>query len=246
MLSFRIADLGGLSCVVAEGAHPDRQTHAAVIMHGFGATGHDLVPLAEEFCDQDPLLAERVRFIFPAAPIEPVEMADYGGRAWWPIDMLRLQRAAMLNEWRELRTEEPPLLPAARDLVLKLIRELQSETGWGMERIVLGGFSQGSMLATDVALRLDEAPAGLIVFSGTLLSESQWRSLAPGRAGLPVVQSHGRQDPVLPYSGAEALRDMLTESGLPVEFLPFNGPHTISQEAIASAAGLLSRLTAAV
>jgi phospholipase/carboxylesterase len=47
------------------------------------------------------------------------------------------------------------------------------------------------------------------------------------RRGLPVLQTHGTQDPLLPYSEAVALRDLLTESGLNVEFLSFDGPHTI-------------------
>jgi phospholipase/carboxylesterase len=42
-----------------------------------------------------------------------------------------------------------------------------------------------------------------------------------------VVQSHGRQDPLLPYSGAETLRDLLLDAGVDLQFVPFDGQHEI-------------------
>jgi phospholipase/carboxylesterase len=243
MLEFRREQLGGLQCIVAEGSNTSRQKLAMIVMHGFGATGEDLVPLAEEIVHRDASLADSVRFIFPAAPLEPEEMMDYGGRAWWPIDIAKLQRAMMLGDFRDVREELPGLLPPARKHVFDIIEEVRSEKGWGLDHFVLGGFSQGSMLATDVALRLPEPPAGLVIWSGTLLCEEHWKQLLPSRAGLRVVQSHGRQDQILPFAAAEWLRDAMTAAGLNVEFLPFNGPHTISQPAIDATVRLLADLT---
>jgi phospholipase/carboxylesterase len=243
MLDFRPEELGGLQCIVAEAFDTSRQKLAMIVMHGFGATGEDLVPIAEEIVHRDTSLVDSVKFIFPAAPLEPEEMLDYGGRAWWPIDIAKLQRAMMLGDFRDLREELPELLPAARKHVLGIIDEVRAEKGWGLDRFVLGGFSQGSMLATDVALRLPEPPAGLVIWSGTLLCEEHWKALMPNRAGLRVIQSHGRQDQILPFAAAEWLRDALTAAGLNVEFLPFNGPHTISQAAIEATVRLLSDLT---
>ncbi len=110
--------------------------------------------------------------------------------------------------------------------------------------MILGGFSQGAMLATDVALRLEEAPAGLIIWSGTLISEPEWRKRAPARRGLGVFQSHGRQDPLLPFLRAVALRDLLIEAGLEVDFLAFDGEHTIPLEALERTADFLVRCLA--
>ena len=95
------------------------------------------------------------------------------------------------------------------------------------------------MVATDVTLRLEEAPAGLFIFSGTLICEPEWRKRAPARRGLEVLQSHGTQDPLLPFQRALALRDLLVEAGLNVDFLPFEGVHTISLEALHRAADFL-------
>jgi phospholipase/carboxylesterase len=241
MFSFRQERLGGLDCVIAD--DPEQQPRfAAVFMHGFGATGENLVPLADEFVLHDPTLSKKVRFIFPAAPLEPREFAEFGGRAWWPLDVAALQRAIALSEFRNLRRDVPPQLADAREKVLMLIGELESAMGIPTERVVLGGFSQGSMLATDACLRLDRSPEALVIWSGTLLAEDDWRELAPRRAGLKVLQSHGHQDQILSFEAAQWLRDMLTEAGLNVEFIPFNGPHTIPQAAFAKTAELLASL----
>jgi phospholipase/carboxylesterase len=42
-----------------------------------------------------------------------------------------------------------------------------------------------------------------------------------------VFQSHGRLDPLLNFEIAERLRDLLTEGGLSVTFVPFRGAHEI-------------------
>jgi len=47
---------------------------------------------------------------------------------------------------------------------------------------------------------------------------------------------------VLPYSEGEALRDLLTGAGLSVEFIPFDGPHTVHPDALDRVARLLGDL----
>ena len=126
-------------------------------------------------------------------------------------------------------------------MIFEVIGRLQEESDLAPSDIFVGGFSQGAMLATDVALHMETGPGGLIVWSGTLLCEDLWRELAAKRSAMKVVQSHGRLDPLLPFAAAEWLRDMFLENGFDVEFLPFNGPHTISMEALAAAARLLHR-----
>jgi phospholipase/carboxylesterase len=96
-----------------------------------------------------------------------------------------------------------------------------------LRRVVLGGFSQGAMLATDVTLHAERPPGALAILSGSLISKPEWLPLMKARAGLPVLQSHGRADPVLAYQIAETLRDELTAAGVAMKFVPFNGGHGI-------------------
>jgi phospholipase/carboxylesterase len=190
-------------------------------MHGFGASGDDLVPSARE-------IPARARFVFPEAPVSlPREFG--GGKAWWHIDILRLQMAFLgAGQTRDLTREVPEGLAPARQRVLQMLSDMRESLALGTTPIYLGGFSQGAMLACDVALRSEEPLAGLILMSGTLLCEDEWLPLMSKRAGLRVVMSHGRQDPLLPFGVAERMRDELTNAGLPVKWVAFDGGHGIT------------------
>jgi phospholipase/carboxylesterase len=230
----REAKLGPLTVRIAGGA--DREGGGdgpvLVLMHGFGAPGTDLVPLFRAL-----RVAPEVRFVFPAAPLvlDPRAPAGSAPRAWWMIDMLRLQTMRTGPQALELARETPAGLAAAREAVNAMLAALATELNAPLERVVLGGFSQGAMLACDVALRAERAPAGLVLLSGAPICEQDWRGLAPKRSGLRVLQSHGRADPVLPFVGAEWLCELLREGGLAVDFVPFSGGHGIPD-------GVLDRL----
>jgi phospholipase/carboxylesterase len=111
--------------------------------------------------------------------------------------------------------------------VLALLDEAERRLGANPQATVLGGFSQGAMLACDAALRSDRPLAGLVLLSGTLLAQDEWVPLMPKRRGLPVLQSHGQADPLLPFFLAEQLRDLLSRAGLAVQWVSFRGGHEI-------------------
>jgi phospholipase/carboxylesterase len=191
-----------------------------VLMHGFGAPGDDLVGLAEMLD-----VPEGTTFVFPEALHALSELPTLrvlgDGRAWWPIDFERRASAIERGALHELLREEPPGLARAREAVLRMLDSLPRE------RLVLGGFSQGAMLAADVALRSDVKLDGLVLLSGTIIAEDEWRARLASRAGLPVFQSHGTDDPLLPYAIAEQLRDALVAAGMSVTFDSFDGGHGI-------------------
>jgi len=212
-----------------------------VLMHGFGAPGDDLVGLA-------PALAvpPGTQIVFPEAPLALADLTPlpfFGdARAWWPLDMERIQRSIVRGEQRDLTGEVPEGLASAREKAIAMLDALVAE-GTRPERIVLGGFSQGGMLAADVVLRAhaDRAFAGLVILSGTLVAESEWRPLMPKRKGLPVFQSHGTEDPLLPFAIAETLRDHLTAAGLSVTFHAFEGGHGIPPATMRALSGWLGK-----
>lgn len=233
--------LGGLTCRMVDALPEGTPPRVIVIFcHGFGAPGTDLVPFAAELLEFDERLAQSARFLFPAAPLSLDLSGIPGGRAWWQLDMMKLNAAMISGEFRDLRNEYPQGLTEAREKLTALMTEVHQETGLPMSRWVLGGFSQGAMLALDTALRLPDSPGAVCLFSGTLLCEEQWRELAARRGPLRVVLSHGRYDQILPFQAAVWVRDLLTEAGMDVEFLPFNGPHTIPPEALVRAAALIA------
>jgi phospholipase/carboxylesterase len=191
-----------------------------VLLHGFGAPGDDLVPLAGALAAAIP----GARFVFPAAPLA---LPAYFGesRAWWMIDMEALERDMAVGVPRDRSAEVPDGMAEANARVMALLAALPEALGDGP--LILGGFSQGAMLSCDVALRSGVPLAGLVLLSGTFLAADEWRPLMAARRGLRVFQSHGRRDPLLPLAAAERLRDALTAAGLEIEWHPFDGGHEI-------------------
>jgi phospholipase/carboxylesterase len=213
--------LGGLDVVLAGGT--DREGGGdgplVVLLHGFGAPGEDLVSLWRVID-----APAGTRWAFPAAPLS-LEGVGYGaGRAWWMIDIERHLMAMQRGE-----TDAPRQAPAgmdeAREKVVAMLDELEA---WVRpSKVVLGGFSQGAMVSCDVALRTGRPLAGIALLSGTLTASDEWEPRAASRRGLPVFQSHGTADQMLPYARAEMLRDLLRGAGAEVTWLSFRGGHEI-------------------
>lgn len=219
---------GDLRCRLAthETFAAERIKRAVILLHGFGAPGTDLVGIAAEWHRQwEPDFNASTLCVFPAAPIE----LDFGGdsRAWWPINFEKLQQMVARNDLSDMEQFEPAELATRRAQINAVISQIQTEYGVQPDQIVLGGFSQGAMLAVDVALNHSEQLGGLLVWSGTVIHRQNWEQRALVKTKLRVLQSHGRHDPILPFTGAIRLRDLLQGAGVTVEFRPFQGYHSI-------------------
>lgn len=232
--------LGTLMCTLVQGdTSPPKSV--VVLCHGFGAPGDDLVTIGLELMRLKPKLQAGTLFVFPEAALTCESIGIAEGRAWWMLDMARLQAIQRGDvEGAKRSTKEiPPGLEPARKAIRETVDAIAAKTKVPLNKFVLGGFSQGAMVMTDLALRLAENPAGLALMSGTLLNEDEWKKLAPNRKGMKVVQSHGRSDPLLSFANAEALRDLLEAAGSSVYFMPFEGGHTITVEVLEKVAALI-------
>lgn len=197
---------------------------ALILCHGFGAPGDDLVPLARATD-----AGRGTRWLFPEAPLE-ADLGFPGARAWWPVDMLRLQ----LELSRGGRMWDPSATPdgmlEAREQLIAALRALIADHGVDPARAILGGFSQGAMIATDVVLTAGLGFRSLAILSGSHLRRDAWaEGLADAGLAkeLHVLQSHGLHDPILPFGVAEALHHTLTRAGASASFIPFQGAHEI-------------------
>jgi len=197
-----------------------------VLLHGFGAPGDDLVPLADALN-----VPVGTRFVFPEGPLS-LSFGPSNARAWWIIDMARIAADQAAGRVRDLSNEIPKGLAPARETLLVFLKEVERKLGADPRKTILGGFSQGAMLSCDVMLRTTQPYAGLIQLSGTLLAAQEWTPLLQKRKDLPVFQSHGMQDELLPYRGAERLRDIMVHAGLSVEWQSFRGGHEIPRSVL--------------
>lgn len=230
-LNIQTREFAGLNCRVVDALPPDAKPGKLVVLcHGFGAPGDDLVGLGTHLIEASDSVAESCRFVFPAAPIDLSPMGLPGGRAWWEINMARLAEINQTRDYSQLTSMEPPGMKEASLQLADVVRRIQAASDVDDSSTVLGGFSQGAMISTNLVLNHQFHPALLVVFSGTLLCRSEWSSAAAAHGGCPVLQSHGRLDNVLPFEPAESLRDLFSENAFDVSFLAFEGGHTIPFE----------------
>jgi phospholipase/carboxylesterase len=125
------------------------------------------------------------------------------------------------RQWYGLQPIDWAALPAARNALRQRLEALNASVP--LERTVLLGFSQGGAMAIDVGCGLPLA--GIVACSG--YPHEGWQPLGEMP---PVLLSHGRQDPVVPYGASEELQRSLSQAGGQVELLPFNGGHGIDPE----------------
>lgn len=236
--------IGQLECIVVDGGPAPK--NFVVVCHGYGANQEDLAPLSLEWIS---LLGDQsidYRFIFPNAPHSLAELGMPFGRAWWPINMARLAEMVQASAFDELHQHEPPGIDLARSALSDLISQACAELGCKDGHYGLGGFSQGAMLSMDVALRGEVVPPSVLLqFSGTMICQDAWSAVVGDRLKqTSVFQSHGTLDPILPFSSAECVKEMLKDSDVKVEFHSFDGPHTIDTESISKSGRMLKDLRA--
>ena len=191
-----------------------------IVLHGLGADGNDLVPIANEL---DLSAAGVVRFVFPHAPVIPVTInGGYRMRAWYDI----------LGADLVQREDEKGLRSSLAQVEALIERE--KARGIPASRIVLAGFSQGCAMALLTGLRHRERLAGVVGLSGYLpLAATTAAERHDANVSTPIFLAHGRMDPVVPLDRAVASRDALLKLGYPVEWHEYPMEHSVCMEEIA-------------
>jgi len=181
-----------------------------IVMHGRGADAHDLADLA-------PVLdvAPGCRFIFPNAP-----------RAWEAAPGMTFGWT-----WFDGWPPEPASVTASREQLLKFIGEIRER--YPTTALIVGGFSQGAMMALEAGLRSDAN--AILVMSGGLYE-------LPNEAKpRPVFIAHGTLDDVVPVSYARRARLILEEKGFDVSYYEYSTGHQIAMEEIDAAREFIAR-----
>lgn len=192
---------------------PNEPIHYSVIcLHGLGASGDDLAPLAQEFN------LPGVRFVFPTAPTIPITV-NHGMRmpAWYDITTMDFNA----------RTGAPELTPMIQE-IHTLIANEQSQHGIAPENVFLMGFSQGGAMAIEIGLHFPEKIAGIVALSCYApRGEHTFEMLAEANSQTPVFLAHGERDDVVPLSAGESLRDNLIQRAYSVDWHGYPMRHDI-------------------
>jgi phospholipase/carboxylesterase len=189
---------------------------AVVLLHGYGSAPDDLVPLGESLASQVP-----ARFVMPAAP-RPFRGGP-PGRVWFD----------------QHESDVSDQIRAARGAVDGVIETLRAR---GATRVVVGGFSQGAILSIDMALAGAHRPDAIAVLSGRALGHprSSYRRLH----ALPIFESHGTADSMVPFARGETFATRAREAGAEVRFERFDGDHEIPPAVVTALASWLREVCA--
>jgi phospholipase/carboxylesterase len=149
------------------------------LLHGLGADGADLLPLGMAYQSSLPDAA----VVAPNAPF-PCDVAPVG-RMWFSVRDLRPDTRRM-----GVRVAAP-YVNAFLDAEL-------ARRGLSASALIIGGFSQGAMVALHVGLTRDPAPLAVISHSGLLADETLALPVSPTWRAPSLLLTHGDSDPLLP------------------------------------------------
>jgi phospholipase/carboxylesterase len=188
-----------------------------ILLHGFGADEHDLLPIAHEL---DP----RLRAVSLRAPL------SLGGtqRAWFNLTMG--PRGISFDE-AEVR--------AGLHAAIEAVEEIAAIS----QRPILCGFSQGAGISVGVALKRPELVGPVLSFSGVLRALRPDDLAPPDQLrDVHVFAAHGLQDPIVPLALGRVIRDELTRVGADLSWHEYPMGHTIIPVEIHDAREWLRRL----
>jgi phospholipase/carboxylesterase len=177
---------------------------ALLLLHGRGTDELDLAPLLEML---DP--EQRLTGVTARAPLA----LPPGGYHWYqsvkagfPHKETFDQTFALMAGW---------------------LGRLEELTGHAIGETVLGGFSQGAVMAYALALAAGRpSPAALIALSG-FMPTVEGLELAPEGRDLPVAIGHGSFDPVIDVEFGRAAKQQLDLAGLDVIYREYPLAHMV-------------------
>lgn len=177
-----------------------------IILHGLGADGDDLLPLAQALQPAHPQL----RFILPHAPLRHVT----------------LNNGMLMPAWYDIsgagfaRERNPEGLAES----FKYLQQLIAEQATLRIPIILIGFSQGGALALHTGLRSATPLAGIAALS-TYLPPGEYPTAV---ATLPIFMAHGLYDEVVPLAAASESKALLNGLGYTVNWHEYAIGHQLS------------------
>ena len=182
------------------GARVGAADSLVVLLHGYGADGHDLIGLAGPFASS----LGRAAFVSPHAP-EPCRN-NPGGRQWFPVPWLDGSSEVEMGR----------SFAASADALQEFLDRETQRHGVPASRVALVGFSQGTMMALHVGLRRSEPVAAVVGYSGRLLAPERLEEEL--RCRPPVFLSHGDADEMVPVESVHDAVGALGSHDVPVRW----------------------------
>ncbi len=197
--------------VIKIAAQPSPAKYAIVILHGWGGTPED----AAQFTGM--LEVPRTVRLMPKGLFQHPYNPE--GQMWY--DFPNVERFDF-----KLDLSDRSDLQRSRQVLRDWITSLPEQIGVPLNKIILGGFSQGGAMTIEVGLELPLA--GLMSMSGYAHRPISSVTRAP-----KLLMTHGTADNVVPIAASRATKNELISAGVEVESYEFSGMgHEISLDVI--------------
>ena len=173
------------------------------LMHGFGANMQDLVQVSNAINNNNFI------FIFPNAPTELPMNIGRKSYQWAPIeDPLKLQDSIRLMD--------------------STIDEVLGMFSIDKNRIFIGGFSQGGMMAIHGYLTKNSLFAGVIILSSREITSL--KSSFYARQNIRVFMAHGVNDSIITIDDGRQTYNNLVNHNFNVDYYEYEMAHEIIEE----------------
>jgi phospholipase/carboxylesterase len=184
---------------------------ALILMHGRATSEQDLYPLLDVFDPEQRLVG--------ATPRGPLSLPP-GGAHWY-----RILRVGF---------PDPETFGATYRRLGAWIDTFVAAHGLTHDRLILGGFSQGTVMAYALGLGTGRpAPAGILAMSGFIPTVDGWEPDLAGRNDATrVAIFHGEMDPIIGIDFARTANVTLQNAGFDVLYRVAPVPHTIDPRVV--------------
>ena len=194
-----------------------------VLMHGVGSNEQDLMGLA-------PQIPERFHVLSLRAPFR----MGPGAHAWFDFS-IEPNGERTINEAQEAQS---------RALAAQAIASAAEQLGIPPERVVVGGFSQGGIMALSLLLTQPALMQAAMVWHGRLLTQMLPQAAPPDALrGKQMWLSHGTHDNVIPLAHAQAIAHHMAPLPVTLAYHEFPGAHEIRPSELAATVTWLESLS---
>jgi len=191
---------------------------ALVLLHGRGADERDLFPLLDALDPERRLLG-----ITPRGPLS----LPPGGAHWYRLG--------------GIPTPDPDTFFPTFEAAAAFLDALPVP----IERVVLGGFSQGAVMSWSLGLGKGRPrPAAIMALSGFMPEVEGFELDLDRLEGYPVAIAHGSHDPVIPVEFGRAAAERMAAAGADLLWRETPVPHTIDPRVLPELQAFVAATTA--
>ncbi|KAL0086975.1 Phospholipase/carboxylesterase/thioesterase [Phycomyces blakesleeanus] len=211
--------------------HLPTQNHTATViwLHGAGDCGESWLLLSNELSAKFP----HVKWIFPNAPLRPLTCYDGAEMpAWFDI-------VSFVSEKAHAETDTASMKASVARVNTLIENEIKS--GIPVQRIILGGFSQGCVISLLTTILTTHDLGGTIGCSGFIPSQKHVSVLGqPIKKDTPLLVLHGDKDIVVPVQYGRIAVHQLEKMGYNIAFYEYPGlAHSFEEEQLVQVAKFL-------